>query len=233
MHSGIVELLESPRPARGDQPLAPPPADEPVERRFLRLLADDGLIDPADLDLPLRVVLTDDELRRGAELLPDRLAAAARPVLALPGAGCRSSGGRPSGGPGSSRRCGPRAVRGHRARRRRPAGRARASGAGPARLRRHGRRRRRAGAGVAVGGDTGPVRLATAVGTPAVGLYGPTLAARYGLSDPASANLQGLPGCEVRRPTAITEQECWWSARCPLTATAVRRAWRTCPSTAW
>src|SRR3954464_10396318 len=71
--------------------------------------------------------------------------------------------------------------------------------------------------GVAVGGDTGPVRLATAVGTPAVGLYGPTLAARYGLSDPASTNLQGLPGCEVRRPTAITEQECWWSARCPLT----------------
>jgi ADP-heptose:LPS heptosyltransferase len=72
--------------------------------------------------------------------------------------------------------------------------------------------------GVAVGGDTGPVRLATAVGLPAAGLYGPTLAARYGLSDAASTNIQGLPGCEVRRPAAITEQECWWSARCPLTA---------------
>jgi ADP-heptose:LPS heptosyltransferase len=67
-----------------------------------------------------------------------------------------------------------------------------------------------------VGGDTGPVRLATAAGLPAVGLYGPTLAVRYGLSDARSTNLQGLPGCDVRRPTAITEQECWWSARCPL-----------------
>jgi ADP-heptose:LPS heptosyltransferase len=72
--------------------------------------------------------------------------------------------------------------------------------------------------GVAVGGDTGPVRLATAVALPTVGLYGPTLADRYGLSDPAAANLQGLPGCAVRRPTAITEQDCWWTARCPLTA---------------
>ena len=70
--------------------------------------------------------------------------------------------------------------------------------------------------GVAVGGDTGPVRLATAAGLPAVGLYGATLAVRYGLSHGSSTNLQGLPGCEVRRPTAITEQECWWSARCPL-----------------
>jgi ADP-heptose:LPS heptosyltransferase len=72
--------------------------------------------------------------------------------------------------------------------------------------------------GVGVGGDTGPVRLATAAGLPAVGLYGPTLGIRYGLSDPASRSLQGLPECPVRRPTAITEQECWWSARCPLTA---------------
>ncbi|HMA46808.1 MAG TPA: glycosyltransferase family 9 protein, partial [Frankiaceae bacterium] len=70
--------------------------------------------------------------------------------------------------------------------------------------------------GVAVGADTGPVRLASAVGCRAVGLYGPTLAARYGLSAPGAASLQGLPGCPVRRPTAVTEQDCWWTGRCPL-----------------
>jgi ADP-heptose:LPS heptosyltransferase len=71
--------------------------------------------------------------------------------------------------------------------------------------------------GVVVGGDTGPVRLAAAVGTYAVGLFGPTVVGRYGLDPRAGTSLQGLPGCEVRRPLAITEQECWWSARCPLT----------------
>ncbi|WP_375388422.1 glycosyltransferase family 9 protein, partial [uncultured Amnibacterium sp.] len=71
--------------------------------------------------------------------------------------------------------------------------------------------------GRAVGGDTGPVRLASASGLPVVGLFGPTVAARYGYRDEA-VNLQGLPGCPVRRPTAITEQECWWTGRCPLTA---------------
>jgi hypothetical protein len=31
-------------------------------------------------------------------------------------------------------------------------------------------------------------------------------------------DLQGLPGCPHRRPTAITEQVCWSEARCPLSA---------------
>ena len=72
--------------------------------------------------------------------------------------------------------------------------------------------------GVVVGADTGPVRLAAAAGARTVGLFGPTLASRYG-QRPADGHvgLQGLPGCEVRRPTAITEQACWWSGHCPLT----------------
>ncbi|CAJ62574.1 MULTISPECIES: glycosyltransferase family 9 protein [Frankia] len=99
--------------------------------------------------------------------------------------------------------------------------------------------------GVVVGGDTGPVRLAAAVGAPTVTLFGPSTAARYGLvgQDGSAtrtrladrrlaggtagtdarrprrtlgADLQGLPDCAVRRPLAITEQECWWTARCPL-----------------
>jgi hypothetical protein len=71
--------------------------------------------------------------------------------------------------------------------------------------------------GVVVGGDTGPVRLATAVGTRTVVLFGPTVAGRYGADPALSTSLQGLPDCAVRQPLAITEQECWWSARCPLT----------------
>jgi ADP-heptose:LPS heptosyltransferase len=68
--------------------------------------------------------------------------------------------------------------------------------------------------GDVVGPDTGPVRLAAAVGTRTVALFGPTAASRYGLEE--GMNLQGLPGCPHREPTAITEQVCWWDARCPL-----------------
>ena len=69
--------------------------------------------------------------------------------------------------------------------------------------------------GCVIGGDTGPLRVAAAVGARTVGLFGPTAAARYGLPTPAR-DLQGLPGCGHRRPTAITEQVCWWEAHCPL-----------------
>lgn len=74
--------------------------------------------------------------------------------------------------------------------------------------------------GVVVGGDTGPLRIASAVGARTVGLFGPTLAARYGLGGMGApghgADLQGLPDCPHRRPTSITEQVCWWDAACPL-----------------
>jgi ADP-heptose:LPS heptosyltransferase len=68
--------------------------------------------------------------------------------------------------------------------------------------------------GTVVGGDTGPVRMAAAAGARTIALFGPTLAARYGLEE--GENLQGLTGCPHRRPTAITEQVCWWDAGCPL-----------------
>jgi ADP-heptose:LPS heptosyltransferase len=69
--------------------------------------------------------------------------------------------------------------------------------------------------GVVVGGDTGPLRVADAVGARTVGLFGPTPRDRYGLS---SADIQGLPDCPHRRPLAITEQVCWWHGDCPLSA---------------
>jgi ADP-heptose:LPS heptosyltransferase len=214
MHSGIVELLEARVPRAVTNLWRRPPPDELVERRFLRLLADDGLIRTGDAELPLRVVLTDDERRQAARALPTGLT---RPVLVLPGAGMPIKrwpaerwselvGELTSAGhdcltvPDGAELPGVRAL---------PRMGLRELAATAAGLADRG--------GVAVGGDTGPVRLATAAGLPALGLYGPTLAARYGLSDPASVNLQGLPRCTVRRPTAITEQDCWWSARCPLT----------------
>jgi hypothetical protein len=67
--------------------------------------------------------------------------------------------------------------------------------------------------GVVVGGDTGPARLAAAMGARVIGLFGPTTADRYGF---AAEDVQGLPDCPHRRPLAITEQTCWWDARCPL-----------------
>jgi ADP-heptose:LPS heptosyltransferase len=70
--------------------------------------------------------------------------------------------------------------------------------------------------GRAVGGDTGPVRVATAAGLRAVGLYGATLAERYGLREGLGTDLQGWPECPERRPTAITEQTCWWTGTCPF-----------------
>jgi len=71
--------------------------------------------------------------------------------------------------------------------------------------------------GVVVGPDTGPLRVAAATGARTVGIFGPTLADRYGLGA-GSRDLQGLPACPHRRPTAITEQVCWWDAQCPLAA---------------
>lgn len=218
MHSGLDALIEERVPGSVTNLWRRPPADELIERRFLHLLASDGLIDPEQLATPLRVALTVAEREAGRALLGQLLGPHTEaPLLALPGSGMAvkrwpedrwrqvlSRCGRPSLVPHAERDAAPTAVP-------LPAGldlrglASLASAVGEA-------------GGSALGGDTGPVRLATAVGCPAVGLYGPTLASRYGLSAPWAQNLQGLPGCEVRRPTAITEQECWWSARCPLDA---------------
>lgn len=220
-YDGIARLCAETAPASVTDLWRGPPAEERVDRRFLRLLADDGVIAPEYADLPVRVHLTDSERAEARRELDTWLTGNTGPPLVLV----------PAAGMGVKRW---RAERWRdlaaQARRRGravvsvgppdglvvegadplPSGNLRRLAAQLAVLGEHG--------AVVVGGDTGPVRLATAVGAHAVGLFGPTVASRYGADPALSTSLQGLPGCEVRRPTAISEQECWWAARCPLSA---------------
>ncbi|MGG6241038.1 glycosyltransferase family 9 protein, partial [Nodosilinea sp. AN01ver1] len=71
-----------------------------------------------------------------------------------------------------------------------------------------------------VAGDTGPARIAAAVGTPTITLFGPSWAGRYGQPHP-HRNLQGYPPCPERNIANFTEQPCWYSGICPF-------AWDTC-----
>lgn len=207
-HSGLPALLR----ARVSRVVADlwrrPPVDELVERRFLRLLAADGLVSPGDVALPLRVYLDAEEIGAARLLVPEP-----RPLVLLPDTGMPvKRWPRERWEQLAARYDGPVlsvgvAVAGSRLL---PALSLRGLAAVLAVAAGRG--------GRAVGVDTGPLRLASAVGLPAVALHGPSTAGRYGLSGPGVVNLQGLPGCRVRRPENFTEQECWWSAQCPLSA---------------
>jgi len=218
---GLPALLESASPRAVTNLWRSPPADELVDERYVRLLVADGVTDAGAPPLP-RVLLRDAELAGGRDALR-ALVGPARPVLLFPDSGMRvkhwpeirwralvadllAAGGAPvvvsqvaeqeaalaAAGAVVASRMALRAL---------AAFCAAAAEAG----------------GSAVGGDTGPVRLATAAGLRAVGLYGPTLGSRYGLRPDLGVDLQGLAGCRIRTPTAITEQSCWWHAECPLT----------------
>ncbi|SER17114.1 glycosyltransferase family 9 protein [Microlunatus flavus] len=227
-YDGIGELCASRAPRAVTNLWRRPPVGELIDRRFVRLLVEDGVVDPRFADEPLAVTLTDAELLAARERLQnfctvDHLTGGqpcrSSPVVLVPGSGMRvkewpaerwvdlatraAAAGHPvltAGAAGSSPVEGTALL---------PPGGLRDLAANLAVVGELG--------GVVVGGDTGPVRLATAVGARAVALFGPTVAGRYGLDPRLGTSLQGLPGCEVRRPLAITEQECWWSARCPLT----------------
>lgn len=194
-----------------------PPPDEPVGRRYLRILHQEGLIRAGDVARSPRLRPRREEIAAGEATLRDLLPSpAARPVVLITGAGMAvkrwpwrrwhrlvdhlTGHGRPVLTVGPSDGLPAAAL---------PPGDLRwLAGAFRAVARR---------GGVVVGGDTGPLRVAAAAGARTVGLFGPTTAARYGVG--AGVDLQGLPECPHRRPTRITEQPCWWSGRCPLSTT--------------
>ncbi|MBD1909202.1 glycosyltransferase family 9 protein [Leptolyngbya sp. FACHB-16] len=71
-----------------------------------------------------------------------------------------------------------------------------------------------------VAADTGPARIAAALGIPTVTLFGPSWGDRYGQPLPHQ-NLQGYPSCPERYIPNFTTQSCWYSGQCPF-------EWRTC-----
>lgn len=216
-YDGIAALCAASAPAAVVDLWQHPPPDERVDRRFLRLLREAGVIAAEHADTALRVHLTPAELDEGERVLAEQVPPDSAPVVLVPGAGMpvkrwpaerwASLGRRLAEGGTQVLALGAGAPAGSVL----PPGDLRAVAAQLAAVGRRG--------GVAVGGDTGPVRLATAVGTRAVGLFGPTVAGRYGADPALATDLQGLPGCRVRRPAAFPEQECWWSGTCPLSRT--------------
>ncbi|RJK95449.1 glycosyltransferase family 9 protein [Vallicoccus soli] len=220
-YDGIADLCRSTAPWAVTDLWAGAPDGQRVDRRFLELLVAAGAVREDLHDLPLTVHLAPGERARGAQVLAAAVGdgPGGPPVVLVPEAGMPVKEWPAERWAGLADRL---------RRRGRPVVAATASGTSPvpgvpglapqdlrglaAALAAAGDR-----GGAVVGADTGPVRLATAVGTPAVALVGPTSAGRYGLDPRQGTSLQGLPGCPVRRPRSITEQECWWSAACPLT----------------
>ena len=74
-----------------------------------------------------------------------------------------------------------------------------------------------------VGADTGPARIAAALGVPTVTLFGPSWYGRYG-QPPPHINLQGHPSCPQRLVSDFTQQPCWYGGACTLED----RSWRSC-----
>src|SRR5215217_5996623 len=78
-------------------------------------------------------------------------------------------------------------------------------------------------ADIAVGADTGPARIAAALGVPTVTLFGPSWHGRYS-QPPPHPNLQGYPDCPQRDVSDFTQQPCWYAEECTLK----ERPWSTC-----
>jgi ADP-heptose:LPS heptosyltransferase len=223
-HDGIPALLADSGARCVTDLWRRPPPDELVSTRYLRILQAEGLLDAGDLDRTARVRLSHRERAAGERLLAGHLPPSGPPpVVLVPDAGMAVKRW-----PDAcwSRLTGILRGRGHPVLAAVPGAGATRTAVPPGAVALAAGDLRQLAAvfaaaagrgGVVVGGDTGPVRLAAAAGARTVALFGPTLATRYGLGE--GSDLQGLPHCPHRRPTSITEQVCWWHARCPLSPT--------------
>jgi ADP-heptose:LPS heptosyltransferase len=203
-----------------------PPPDERVGERFLHILLAEGLIEAKDIALP-RLHLTSEERSAAAT----QLAGSGRPLaFLLPDAGMEVKRWPEESWGGLARslvdRYGAEVVV--------PVGSDPEQAARVAHL--VGERARvwprgtlrelsaaLSHAGLAVGADTGPVRIAAALGVPTVTLFGPSWYGRYG-QPPPHANLQGYTGCSQRLVSDFTQQPCWYAGTCTLED----HTWHTC-----
>ena len=76
-------------------------------------------------------------------------------------------------------------------------------------------------AALVIAPDTGPARIAAALHTPTITLFGPSWHDRYGQPTP-HINLQGYPDCPERDISNFTLQRCWYDGECPFDR------WHTC-----
>ncbi len=194
-----------------------PPQDELIDLRFLELLHRDGLVASRFLELPPHIALTPQEHAWGRHHLERALDGRRPRVLFVPDVGMvikrwpTSSWRALASSLEAELGAGVAVVSGEHAELT-----AAVVGGCAVALPRLGLRELAAvmaAVDVCVGPDTGPVRIAAAVGTPTVGLYGPTTAGRFGLR-PGHINLDSPLSCDERNPRNMTEQSCWYSGRC-------------------
>lgn len=218
-YGGIPGVLGAdPRALVVDDLWGGPPPDERVDLRFLHLLADAGVIDPALRALAPRVALTAAERTAGRARLAALLPGGRPAALLVVEAGMEVKEWAPARFRALAKRLVGRGMAVLAAAGDRPGHAERiVAGLPSAAVLARGSLRDlaavAAACAVCVSGDTGPGRLATAVGTPAVGLYGPTWAGRFGLRA-EHASLQAPLACHVRDPADQTRQSCWYSGVC-------------------
>ncbi|MDQ3932925.1 MAG: glycosyl transferase [Actinomycetota bacterium] len=195
-----------------------PPEDQLIDLRFLELLNRDRLVDGRFLELPPQITLKPQERAWGRHRLDQALGGRRPRVLFVPDVGMAikrwpaASWRALAANLAASFGAGVAVVAGDE--RELTAAVVEGGSAVPLpRLELRELAAAAAAADVCIGPDTGPVRIAAAVGTPTVALYGPTTAGRFGLR-PGHVNLDSPLPCQERKPRNMTEQSCWYSARC-------------------